>query len=177
METWHASPVEGVSWSRHRPRWAAAEAPRSMGRLGRVPGQVLPDSALPEVPVPAPSPWLPHVAAEAPSDPGGPLLKDRLPCCTAAGRVPPLERPSQVLHDSRDCYPACPARPWTSLLRERLPSLLPDQASGRPTPGAREARKRPAPGAVHCPCGRVDRALHLSLQAPRHPGPYALAGP
>ena len=101
IETWHAQSVKVVSWYRNRQRRTPAQAPRAMGRLIRVPGQVLTHSALPEFPVPASPPLLPYVAAEAPPDPGVPLLERRLGFGKAKVRVPPVEGLSQGLHDTR----------------------------------------------------------------------------
>ena len=70
LEARQSQAVEGAPRARDRQRRAAAEAPRPMGGLDRVPGQVPAHAAATQVPVPSPSPWLPPIAAPSTPDPG-----------------------------------------------------------------------------------------------------------
>jgi hypothetical protein len=145
-----------------------------VGRLARLPGQLLTDPALPQLPVSAPSPWLPHLAAEAPPDPGVQFLARRLGFGNATGGVPPLEVLSPIGHETPQGDAACPACALTDRLLARLQGCLTHLASVGPTPSNREAQKRAAPGAVHRTLRRMHRALPWSCEAPGHPGQHAV---
>jgi hypothetical protein len=145
-----------------------------MGRLTRVPGQCLTAPALPPFPVSAPSPWLPPIAATASPDTGVQCLEPRLRFCKAKVRVPPREVLSQLLPETLEWHPACPARALPDLLRERLQGFVTHAASMRLTPRDREAQQRPTPGAVHRTCGHVDRELQASYAEPADPRQHAL---
>jgi hypothetical protein len=134
-----------------------------VGRFARIPGQVLTDSALPQLPVPTPSPLLPNVAAEAPPHPGVQLLARRLGFGQAKGRVPPLKVLSQFVPETPQWDAACPARALTDLLLARLQGFGTHPASVGPTPSECKAQERPTPGAVHGTFDRVDRELQSSF--------------
>src|SRR5262245_59275818 len=70
----HPEAVEVPAGERRGQRRTAAYPPRSVGRLGRVPGQVTADPAVPELPGAPSPPLLPAGASQAPSHPGVQLL-------------------------------------------------------------------------------------------------------
>src|SRR5262245_1629925 len=63
MEAWPSQAVDGAPRARDHQRRAAANAPRPMGRLDGVPGQVPAHAAATPLPVPSPLPVLPQIAA------------------------------------------------------------------------------------------------------------------
>jgi hypothetical protein len=70
MEARQSQAVAGAPRERDRQRWAGGEAPRPLGGLDRVPGQVPAHAAATPLPVALPIPWLPQIAAQLTPDPG-----------------------------------------------------------------------------------------------------------
>jgi hypothetical protein len=176
MEARPSQAVDGAPGERARQRRAAAEAPRPLGRLARVPGQVPAHATATPVPGPSPIPWCPPIAAPSTPDPGVPRLDARRPFCQATGGVPSLEVTPPSAPDAYQRLPARSARPAASRCLARLQGLLAHPAPVRPPPRARQAQQRPPPRPVHRTVGRLDCPLQAPCQEPRHPGPHPLAG-
>jgi hypothetical protein len=176
LEAQPSQAVDGAPGARDRPRRAAAEAPRPLGRLARVPGQVPAHATATPVPGPSPIPLCPPIAAPSTPDPGVPRLDARRPFGQAHGGVPSLEVPPPSAHDAYQRLPARAARPAASLGLARLQGLVAHPAPVRPSPRARQAQQRPPPRPVHRTVGRLDCPLQAPCQEPRHPGPPPLAG-
>ena len=175
IEAWDTQPVKGGSWQGNRPRRTPAQAPRPVGRFARMPGQRLADPALPQLPVPAPSPSLPNVAAAAAPHPGVPRLAQRLGFGYAKGRLPPLEGLSPLVHKTPQWHAACPARAVTDFLFERLQSFgTPWRREGRRlghvSPEMSGARGGPLHFWPHAPSACSRRAKHrVTLASTRCP--------
>src|SRR4029453_3531008 len=100
MEARQSQAVEVAPRERDRQRRAAADAPRPMGGLDRVPGQVPAHAAATQLPVPPPLPLLPQRAAQSTPDPGVQLLEACRRFCKAKVGVPSIEVTPQIAHDA-----------------------------------------------------------------------------
>src|SRR5262245_62390165 len=90
-------------------RRAPAEAPGTMGGLGRVPRQVPADPASPQRLVPAPPPLLPQIAAKTSLNPQVPFLEDGTALRVPKVSLPPEEIPTQLLGNA--LYASAPSTP------------------------------------------------------------------
>jgi hypothetical protein len=100
MEARHPEPVEVVAGERDRQRWAAAQTPRPMSGVDRVPGQISAHPTPAQFSVLTPTPLLPQIGAPPTADPGVPLLEARRRFRKAKVGVPPVEVPPQIAHDA-----------------------------------------------------------------------------
>jgi hypothetical protein len=133
MEMRSSQAIEVAPGERDRQRRAAADAPRPMGRLDRVPGQVPARATATPLPVRSPIPWLPQSAAPSTPAPGVQLPEARRHFCIANGGGPSVEVAPQIAHDAYQRHPARAERaaayrlPW----RHRARAVLPFGIQGR----------------------------------------------
>jgi hypothetical protein len=174
----HPQTVEMAARQGNGQRRTPAQAPGPMGGRGRVPRHVSTDPTFPQLLVPAPPPWRPQIAAQAPLTPRVPFLADGADRRVPTGSLPPEERPPQLLGHA--LYASAPGAPGDVA----PPLLAPFDRFRADTPpkvpaGTAEAETGPLPRPTHGTLGRV--ALEFapggqeSAPAPQRPGacPFA----
>jgi hypothetical protein len=147
-----------------------------MRRLRRIPGPVLAHTAVPEFPIPAPSPLLPYIATEPPPSPGVHFLPRRWAFCQPTRGGPPFERAPQSLYDRCERDASRPESPVASLVLERLEGFPTHPAPVGALPRAAHPQERPLPRAGNRTRGFVDRPRELPVEDPRPTGAHPRSG-
>lgn len=141
----HAEPVEILARQGLGQGWAPTQPPRTMGRLGGVPGQIPAHPMVHQLAVSASPPLLPEIAAKSTPGPRVELLERGCRFRLANIRTPAIEILAHIPPHPRQRHTPSALRPPTDLRLEPLEGFPAHRAPVRPAPREAKPQERSPP--------------------------------